>query len=439
MSHHHDDAEFMEELEAATRLKPSVTSNLMLISVTGFVVFFFLWAGLSKIEELTRGGGQVVPTSEIQVVQSLEGGILAELMVSEGDLVEKDQVLLRISDVAYSSEERGVEYQKQGLQAKKARLEAEAKGEEFVLPDELSEKAPDIVRNETALYRSRQQEVENRRSILNDKISSAESELGEVNAKISRLTDSRTLLQKELNITREMVAKRAVPQLEEIRLTRELNDLSGQIRESQQRKNGLQADLRTAQKEREDIENKFKSQALGELNDVQTQLRQLNENLTAIGDRVFRTEMRSPVKGVVNRIALKTIGGVIEPAMQLVEIVPLDDELKIMARVAPDEIAFLRPGQNVKVKVSAYDPQRYGSLDGKLMRIGANSVSDKEGNAFFEIEVRTDKNYLGTEEKPLPITPGMVATVDIVTGKKTILEYLLKPVLRAKDRALTER
>ena len=310
----HDDTEFMEELEAATRLKPSVTSNLMLMSVTGFVVFFFAWAGLSKIEELTRGEGQVVPTSEIQVVQSLEGGILAELLVNEGDMVDKDQVLLRISDVAFSSEERGVEYQTQALQAKKARLEAEAKGEAFSPPADLSEKAPEIVRNETALYQSRQQEVENRRSILNDKISSAQSELGEVQAKIARLNDSRALLQKELNITKEMVAKRAVPQLEEIRLTREMNDISGQIREAQQRQNGLQADLRTAQKEREDIENKFKSQALGELNEVQTQLRQLNENLTAIGDRVFRTELRSPVKGVVNKITLKTIGGVIEPA-----------------------------------------------------------------------------------------------------------------------------
>lgn len=436
---HHDDTEFMDELEAATRLKPTLTSNLMLISVTGFVVFFFLWSGLSKIEELTRGSGQVVPTSEIQVVQSLEGGILAEMLVNEGDLVEKDQVLLRISDVAFSSEERGVEYQSQALQAKKARLEAEAKGEEFVLPDELVQKAPDIARNETALYTSRQQEVENRRSILNDKISGAESELGEVKAKIARLNDSRALLQKELNITREMVAKRAVPQLEEIRLTRELNDISGQIREAQQRQNGLDADLRTAQKERQDIENKFKSQALGELNDVQTQLRRLDENLTAIGDRVFRAELRSPVKGVVNKIALKTIGGVIEPAMHLVEIVPMDNELKIIARVAPDEIAFLKVGQDVKVKITAYDPQRYGSLDGKLVRIGANSVADREGNTFFEIEVRTNKNYLGTEEKPLPITPGMIAQTEVVTGKKSILEYLLKPVLRAKDRALTER
>jgi len=325
------------------------------------------------------------------------------------------------------------------LQAKKARLEAEARGAAFSLPPSIAQNAPDIAANETSLYRSRQQELSNARSILDDKISRAESELSEVGAKITRLTESRELLQKELNITAEMVKKRAVPELEEMRLTREVNDIAGQIRESQQRQTGLQAELRSAKKERGDQEDKFRSQALGELNEVQTQLSQLGESLTAIGDRVSRAELRSPVNGIVNKISLKTIGGVIEPAMKLVEIVPADDALKIVARVAPHEIAFLRPGQNVKVKISAYDPQRYGSLDGKLVRIGANSVTDSEGNAFFEIEVRTDKNHLGPADAPLPITPGMVAETEVITGKRTILEYLLKPVLRAKDRALTER
>ena len=158
-----------------------------------------------------------------------------------------------------------------------------------------------------------------------------------------------------------------------------------------------------------------------------------------MGDRVDRAELRSPVDGIVNSIAVKTIGGVIQPAMKLLEIVPLDDELKIIARVPPDEIAFIRPGQDVKVKVTAYDSQKYGALDGKLARIGANSVTDHQGNVFFEIEVHTDRNFLGTTEHPLPITPGMVAQTEVITGKRTILEYLLKPVLKARDKAFTER
>lgn len=434
-----EDLQFMEELEAAVRLKPSATSNMMLVSTVALVVIMLGWMTFSNIDEMTHGEGQVVPSSEIQVVQSLEGGVLKELLVSEGEVVRKDQVLLKISDVAFASEERGTAAKQESLQVKKARLEAEANGKPFVIPDELVQKVPDIARNEEQLYQSRQRELENGQSILNDRISRAESQLSEAGAKIARLSESKKLVQQELTITQKMVEQKAVPQLDAIRLSRELNDISGQINEASEESQGLRAELSAAKKEREDQENKFRSQALGELNDVQTQLSQLNESLTAIGDRVDRSEVRSPVDGVVNKIMLKTIGGVVEPAMKLVEVVPMDDKLKIIARVPPSDIAFLRAGQPVKVKISAYDPQRYGALDGELVRLGANSVTDSKGNIFFEIEVRTNKNHLGSPEKPLPITPGMVAQTEIITGDRSILEYLMKPVLRAKDRALTER
>jgi membrane fusion protein, adhesin transport system len=430
-----DDIQFMEELEAAVRLKPSATSNLMLVSVASLVVILLGWMAFSQIDEMTHGEGQVVPSSEIQVVQSLEGGVLKELLVAEGDIVKKDQVLLKISDVAFASEERGAAAKQDSLLAKKARLEAEANAKPFVLSDDLKKSAPDIARNEEELYNSRQRELENAKAILNDRINRAEAQLSEVGAKISRLSESKKLVQQELSITEKMVEQRAVPKLDAIRLSRELNDISGQMNEAAEERQGLQAELNAARKEREDQDNKFRSQALGELNDVESQLSQL----TAIGDRVDRSELRSPVDGVVNKVALKTIGGVVEPAMKLVEIVPMDDRLKITARVPPSDIAFLKPGQPVKVKISAYDPQRYGALDGKLVRIGANSITDAKGNIFFEIEVATEKNHLGDAAKPLPITPGMVAQVEIITGKRSILDYLMKPVLRAKDRALTER
>lgn len=434
-----EDKDFMEELEAATRLKPSESSHYLLIAIGSLVAAFLIWSNMSEIEEITHGSGQVVPTKEIQVVQSLEGGILQELLVTEGETVKKDQVLLKVSDIAFASEERGTEAKALALKAKKARLDAEAQDKDFAIPEEIEEKFPDIARNEMALYESRKQELENAKSILDNKITSARAELAEVQAKINRLAENRRLLNQELAITKEMVAKRAVPKLEEIRLNRELSTISGQIREASEEKSGLQAELNKAQREREDREDKFKSQVLGELNEVESQITQLSENLTAIGDRVSRTEVRSPVDGVVNKIMIKTIGGVIEPAMKVIEVVPLDDDLKIMARVSPQEIAFLRPSLDVNIKISAYDPQRYGSLKGKLVRIGANSVTDSDGNVFFETEVRANKNYLGTEEKPLPITPGMVAETEIITGKRTILSYLMKPVMRAKDKALTER
>ncbi|HBR68639.1 MAG TPA: HlyD family type I secretion periplasmic adaptor subunit [Rhodospirillaceae bacterium] len=433
------DTDFMSELEAATSLKPAFSSVLLLFSIVGLVVFGFLWAALSKVEEITRGQGQVVPSQEIQVVQSLEGGVLQEILVKEGELVKKDQILLRISDVQFSSQEKGTEARFLELETKKARLKAEASGEAFVVPDEISGKAPQIAANEKALYDSRQKELQNAYAILDNKINKANADLSEVKAQIGRLHQNRSSLQEELDITREMVKKRAVPKLEEIRLERELNDVSGQINAQSQKKAGLEAELRGSEKERESQVDQFKSQALSELNGVETEILGLKENLKSIGDRVSRAELRSPVDGVVNDIALSTIGGVVEPAQRLVEIVPVDDELKIIARVVPKEVAFLRPGQDVKVKITSYDSQRYGSLKGKLVRIGANSVNDGEGNVFFEIEVRTDKNYMGSAENPLPITPGMVAETEVITGKRTILEYLMKPILKARDRAFTER
>lgn len=433
------DLEFMNELEAAAHLKPSAASNIFLISIVALVAFFLLWANLSKIDEITRGQGQVVPTQEIQVVQSLEGGILSELLVSEGDRVEKDQVLLRMSDVQFASEERGTEAKFASLQAKKARLEAESKGLEFAMPAGIAAKMPAVAANEVALYKSRQQELSNAIAILKDKNEKAKAEIAETQAQIRRLNDNAALLRQELAITSKMVAQQAVPKLEEIRLLRELSDTTGQIRANEQKLSGLQSEQSVTEKQIADQNDKFRTQALGELGDVETEIAQLNESLKSIGDRVSRRELRAPVGGIVNNIAVKTIGGVIEPAHKMVEIVPVDDELKITARVLPSDIAFLKTGQPVKVKISAYDPQRYGSLDGTLARIGANSVSDREGNVFFEIEVRTGKNHLGTGDHKLPITPGMVADVEIITGRRTIMEYLMKPVMRMKDRALRER
>lgn len=435
---HTRDTDFMAELEAATRLRPATPVILMLASVMALVVFFLIWAAVSKVEIITRGHGQVVPTQEIQIVQSFDGGILSELLVKEGEMVKKDQVLMRLKNAQFSSDEKEKEARQLSLIAKKARLEAEAKGADFVIPAEVAQKNPKIAANEEALYNSRKSELQNAYGIIEDRINKASAGIAAAQSEISSLSENRNLLQQQLDITKEMVRQRAAPKLDQIKLERELGDISGQINTSLQRKKGLEAELAEARKQKQTQEGSFRSQALTELSQAEGDIAGLQENLKSAGERVNRGELRAPVDGIVNSIALTTIGGVVEPAMKLIEIVPADDQLKIVARVSPDEVAFLRPGQDVKVKITAYDPQKYGSLSGKLTRIGANSVTDREGKVSFEIEVRTDKNYLGSAEKPMPISPGMVANAEIVTGKRTILEYLLKPILRAQDVALTE-
>lgn len=438
MSDSPQDIEFMDQLSAAARMKPHMASNILLWSIAAMIFFFILWASFSEIEELTRGQGQVVPTQEIQVVQSLEGGILQELLVAQGDRVAKGQILMRLSDVMFASEERGAEAKADSLKLKTARLEAEAGGSEFVVPADLKSRVPEIAQNELALYQSRQQELKNALSILDDKMEKVKADQDETQAQINRLSSSRGLLNQELAITREMVAKKAVSKLEQMRLEREVADIGGQINALQEKLGGVKSELSAVERQRADQQDRFRSQALTELSEVKTQNTLLTENLRSIGDRVSRTELKAPVDGIVNNIAVRTIGGVIEPAQKLVEIVPVDSELKIIAKVLPSDVAFLRVGQDVKVKISAYDPQRYGALNGKLIRIGASTVNDGEGNIFFEIEVRTDKNYLGTADHSLAVTPGMVADTEVVTGKRTIMQYLLKPFLQARDRALRE-
>ncbi len=431
--------DILKELEASASRTPAKPIFLFLYALMSLIVAFFVWAAVAEIEELTRGQGQVVPSQNIQIVQSLEGGILQELLVAKGDLVKKGQVLMRLSDVLFSSEERGTEANFMALSAKKARLMAEANGQDFVLDGKIKQELPHVAKNERALYDSRQKELEAAYAIQDDKIRKATADLKEVEAEINRIYQSRKLLNEEISVTKQLVAKRAVPKLELTKLEREQADLSGQINARSQEKKGLEAELSVAEQERAAQFDKFKSQALEELNEVEAQLASIKENLRAIGDRVDRTEIRAPVNGIVNEIMINTLGGVVEPAMKLIEIVPADESLKIIANVKPDDIAFLRPNQKVKVKITAYDPTKYGSLDGVLTRLAANSSKDNDGNILFEVEVKTDKNFLGSEEHPLPITAGMVANVEIITGKRTILHYLMKPILRGFDNALRER
>lgn len=433
------DTDFMSELDAAVNMRPATPAVLMLFSIVALIVFLFVWAGFAQVEELTRAQGQVVPSQDVQVVQSLEGGVVEEILVKEGQTVKAGQILIRISDVLFSSQERGTEARFMALKAQRARLRAEIDGKAFIIDAEINDKYPQVVTNERALYNSRQSELRGSYRILDDRISKANAEIAEVDAQVNRLTSSVKSLQEELTITSQLVRSRAVPKLEEIRLQRELNDVQGQINAEIERRRGLQAEKRAAFSEKSNLADRFRSESLAELNKVETEIAESQEDLTSISDRVDRAEIRSPVDGVVNRVAINTIGGVIESAQPLMEIVPLGEELKIVAKVKPDEIAFLRRSQPAKVKLSAYNPQKYGSLEASVTRIGANSITDQQGEIFFEIEVETKENFLGSPESPLPILPGMLATVEVITGKRTILEYLLKPLLRARDRAFTER
>lgn len=437
---HNQEMEFVSETSAAVLIETPRGGRVLLWAIFGFVATALTWASWAELDEVTRGSGKVIPSSQIQVVQNLEGGILSALFVSEGQQVEKGEVLLQIDDTRFSSSLRESKLQLVTLKAKAARLEAEVSGEIFSPTPELLELGASVVRDELELYRTRRQELDQAKSILDDERRQITQELAELRAKRSKLDRSYKLVAKELQISRPLKDAGAISEVEILRLERQVNELKGELEGAQLAIPRARSKLRAAEKKIEEANIQFANEARAELNTVNAELLQMKETNVALEDRVERTAVRSPVKGTVKQVMFNTVGGVIKPGDELVEIVPLDDTLLVEAEVSPKDIAFLYPGLKTIVKISAYDFAIYGGLEGRLEHISADTItSERDEESYYLVRIRTDKTSLGSESKPLPIIPGMLAEVDILTGKKTVLDYILKPILRARDRAMRER
>jgi membrane fusion protein, adhesin transport system len=416
---------------------PRVT-HLILWLIIVLIGTLIGWAAYFEIDEVARGDGKVIPSSQIQVIQNLEGGILEELLVKEGDIVEKDQVLLRINDTRFSSPLRESQSQRGALQAKIARLTAEAEHKEFVITKDISDQDKEFWKNEQSLFLARQQGLQATVNILEQQKNQKSQEIRELKSKQSQLEKSRNLVQQELKITRPLVKQGIMSEVELLRLERQANDIQGEMETTRLGIPRIEAALEEVKRKIEEAAANFRSAAQSELNENKAKLSGLSESNVALEDRVKRTAVRSPVRGTVKQIKVNTVGGVVQPGMDLLEIVPLEDNLLIEAKVRPSDIAFLHSGQAAMIKFSAYDFSIYGGLTAKLEHISADSITNEKGEPFFLIRLRTDKNYLGNV-KHLPIIPGMITTVDILTGRKTILDFLMKPLNKIRERAFRER
>lgn len=397
------------------------------------------WAYSSEVEEVTRGQGRVIPSRQIQVVQNLEGGILSEILVDVGEIVDRDQMLLKIDETRFSAPYRESRFRYLMLKAKVARLEAEIEGTNFEVPPDVANENPEAGEREKGLFLSRKQAYQNQIAILEEQATQRAQELAELQAREKQLQRSLSFLQRELEMTRPLVRQGAVSEVEMLRLEREANKLNGDLESTRYEIPLVRSRLAEAKRSIEDRRLNYQNQAKEELNEILSELEGISVSSVALEDRLKRTQVRSPVRGTVNRILVNTVGGVIQPGMDLIEIVPLEDTLLVETKIKPSDIAFLHPGQKAMVKFSAYDFTIYGGLEGEVEHISADSITDEKGENFYLVRVRTTRNFLGTEENPMPIIPGMVGEVDILTGKKTILSYLLKPALRAQKIALRER
>lgn len=434
-----EDADFMDEVEAVERQGPRLFAHLLLVVVAAFFVVFVAWASWAALEEVTRGEGRVIPSRQVQVVQNLEGGILAAMHVREGEIVDEGQPLLRIDNVRAASDYREQRARYLSLLASIARLRAEIDETAIQFPPEVMEEARDQAENELDLYNARQQELESELEILRQQAEQREQELIELQSREQQLARSHGMAAEELRITEPLAAQRVVPRVQLLQLQRQVNDLRGELEQTRLRIPRVESALREANKRIEESFLRFRSEALREHNRLRGEMAGLRELVFAGEDRVSRTEVRSPVRGTIQEIKVQTLGGVIQPGQDLIEIVPHEDTLLIEARIRPADIAFLRPGQEAMVKISAYDFAIYGGLEGEVEQISADTITDDRGESFFRVRVRTDKSHLGTDDDPLAIIPGMTAEVDILTGRKTVLDYLMKPILRARDHAMRER
>jgi len=435
-----EDQAYLTDVNVANLYGASIQSHIILWLAFSFVVIAIIWANYATLDEVTRGSGKTIPSSHIQVIQNLEGGILSKILVKEGDLVNKGQALLKLDAVRFASSFNETKLKYYDLLANTARLTAEVNKQEMVIPEEVLAKYPSIAHDAKQLLISRRNELKANKRILQEQIRQKKQDLIELKSKSSRISRSYNLLRQELEMSEPLVAEGAMSRVEILRLQRSANDIHGELTAARLSIPRLESSLNEAKSKLSELEIRFHTEALEELNLAKSELDRTTESVMALEDRVTRTRVLSPVKGTIKQLKVTTIGGVIQPGMDLVEIVPLEDQLLIEAEIRPADIAFLHPGQKAMVKLTAYDFSIYGGLEAELEHISADTITNEEdGESYYLIRLRTDKNYLEKNGEKLNIIAGMTANVDILTGKKSVLDYILKPILKARSRALRER
>ncbi|WP_226349475.1 HlyD family type I secretion periplasmic adaptor subunit [Alcaligenes sp. 13f] len=415
-----------------------VRGSTLLIWLTLLAIsLLIVWASFASIDEVVRGEGKVVPSRQVQIVQSLDGGVVEEILVRPGQSVEAGEVLLRIDPTRASSSLGENEAESLSLKAKAARLEAIAADQPFDMPVEVLEKAPDLAEMERRVWQARTEELRSNISVAQEQLNQRQQELRETQANRDQAASSCGLTSQELQMTRPLLKSGAVSEVDLLRLQRDVARYCGEQKAASAQISRIQASIQEAQNRIGEVEIIFRNQARTELSETRAKLASLEQGQRALADRVRLAEVRSPVRGTIKTLAANTVGGVLQPGKDILEIVPTDDTLLLEVRINPRDIGFLHSGQAAEVKFTAYDFAVYGGLPGVLEQTSADTITDEKGNSFYIAKVRTDTVYVGDDKRP--ILPGMMAEVHILTGKRTVMQYLLKPILRARSNAFTER
>lgn len=433
---HEQPKDWVTDSDWARLQQEPIKARLLVRSMAIIIFLLLVWAAFAPLDEVARGEGKVVPSSQLQVIQSFDGGVVQEVLVREGQVVDKGDLLLRIDPTRFISTFRENRAEYLALQARAARLQALTANSEFTLPADLHSEAPDIAAHERNLYESNRKELLEQVSIAQSQLDQRSEELNEVRAKLTQASRALELSMQELNVTKPLLVSGAISEVEILRLEGEVANARGAREQALAQESRLLLAIEEAKGKIRETELQANNKWRNELSDVLGKIAALSESSTGLADKIKYAEIRSPVRGTVQRVFTNTVGGVVQPGREVIEMVPLDDDLLVEAKVSPKDIAFLHPGQDAIVKFTAYDFVVYGGLRGKVEHISPDTVTDEKDRTFYIVRVRTERAGF---DPSLPILPGMMTQVDILTGKKTVLAYLLKPVLRAQQNALTER
>ncbi len=418
---------------------PSARISALMASLVGLVGVFVIWSSLAHITEFTAGHGRVIPASKIQVVQNLEGGIVREILVREGALVHEGDVLVRIDPTIADASLGEAREKIFGLMALIARLEAEVNDTPLTFPQAVLENRPDLAGHQREYFDARARELQAALSALSSQEQQRTQEIAEIRAKIATLQRSLELAREELTMISNLEKERAASRAELIAAQTKVNELQGALTAAELALPRMEAAVAESRNRRQEKLSNFRGDVLQRLTSARVELSAAEEASRSSADKVTRTTVRAPATGIVKTVAVTTPGQVIQPGHNLMEIVPLNDTLLVEAQVRPQDVAFLHPGQVAKVKITAYDSAIFGSLPAHVEQIGADSITTEKGETYYLIRVRTDANNLEYRGQSLPIIPGMVADVDVITGSKTVLTYLTKPLIRMRDVAMRER
>lgn len=433
------DIAFMSSLSQAALEKPTARSQWLVWIILLVVIWLITWASYAELDKIVRGEAKVVPSTKIQVIQNLEGGIVEEMFVSSGDYVTKGQVLIKLDNTQFASSFDESEIKEAQLTARAQRLQAEAFNKKFKSYKALSDPRIQVLYDrERRLHKARLKQNKTNDNIIAEQIEQQKLELRDAKNQLKQLKRSLVLIKKEVSLTEPLVNQGIASHVDLLKLQREENEAYSKLKSVEYSVPKIQSVIAEFRSKRIEAKELFMNEAHEELNDVLAEISQLKKSKTALADRVFRTEIKSPVSGTVKQIFINTIGGVIQPGSDIIEIVPENDKLVLETKILPSDIGFIYKGLVAKVKFTAYDFAIYGGLDGTVTQISADTITDEEGNSFYIARIKTNENHLGTAEQPLPLLPGMTASVDIIVGKHTLLDYLLKPIIKARDVALRE-